>query len=248
MPNYNITSKINDYNHKFNYLCVFKLEKLKIYNIENEILFDFIWCDLMAEMIKSNIFKNRIKKYFAESDINHTTTTIFNLYYHIFSKLLVLNSNIKVKVSRFIKSIYSIPYIGIQIRVGNDDLNEIKFADEKDIDIMINLAKNCSKYAIWYITGDSQKYKNKLYKEYKNIILYSRNKTKHYAKYTKDFTVIIEHEILSKSKILIISKSTYGFTALLKSGLLLSKNKKKCYIINNRYIHEAKSYLLNKQW
>lgn len=241
VPNYNIISKADISKEKLNYICVFKLQKIKISFQNNKILFDYIWCDLLVEMMKSRIFKKNLKKYYLDNT-HDENNIIFYLYYQIFTKLLILNSNVKAKVNSFMNNFKSKPFIGIQLRVGNDDLHEYKRTGLQDIEIMINIAKNNRKYKFWYLTGDSQKYKNKLYKEYKNVIVYSRNKTKHYERFTKDATIIIEHEILSKSNFLIISKSTYSFTALLKSGLLLSNRKMYSYVIYNRSAYDLKKY------
>lgn len=243
VPNYNITANTYINKQKYYYICKFKLEKLQILFEDNNILFDYIWCDLLVQITQSEIFKRNIKRFLINTDINNKTYTIFNIYYQIFSKLLIINNNIKEKVSRFIDNFNINPSIGIQIRAG-EDVNERQFCDEKDVQMMINIAKRNSKYKKWFITGDSLKYKNKLCKEYKNVILYSQNKTKHYAHFAKDDTIIIEHEILSRTNILIISKSTYGFTALLKSGILLSGNNINSYIVNNKFAYDVKNYLI----
>lgn len=162
--------------------------------------------------------------------------------------MLIVNIKIKKNVNRFIHSFKSINFLGIQIRAGNDDLHERKISDEKDIEIMLNIAKSNKEYKIWYLTGDSQQYKRKLCKEYRKIKIYSNNKAKHYAKYTTDFTIIIEHEILSKSKFIIISKSTYGLTAFLKSGLLLYSRNNNSYIVSNRTSYKIMNYILYNTW
>lgn len=247
VPGYNITSTIHNNNQIANKICRFKIYKIeRLFNLNN-ILFDYIWCDLLVEMIKSERFIKNVKNYITNIENNKKYYIIFYIYYQIYNKLLIVNIYINEKVNRFIKSLYSYPFTGIQIRVGNDDLHERKFSDETDIDIMINLAKKSNEYKIWYVTGDSQRYKYKLFKKYKNVIIYTLNKTKHYDKHKTDYNIIIEHEILSKSKYLLISKSTYGITALLKSGLLLY-NIRNSYLINNRSSYDSKYFFLNISW
>lgn len=247
VPNYNITSSLDNNRLKVNKICRFKYEKIKrLINVDN-IIFDCLWCDLLVEMIKNEEFKRKIKQYITHIDIKWNFNTIFNIYYQIFSKLLIVNNFINRRVNQFINYKNYYPYTGIQIRVGNDDLHEPKFSDERDVKIMINLAGRSNKYNIWYLTGDSQRYKYKLRKKYKNIIMYSLNKSTHYDKHKTDYNIIIEHEILSKSKFLIISKSTFGITASLKSGLLLY-NEKNCFLINNKTAYDLKNYIINISW
>lgn len=156
--------------------------------------------------------------------------------------MLLINKYIRSRVNRFIRSFMLIPFVGIQIRVGNDDLNETKFLNASDVNLMMNIASNQNKYMKWYITGDSHIIKKKLCRRYKNIVVYSKNKTKHYAKHTTDISIVIEHEILSKSIFMIISKSTFGLTAVLKSGLMLNSKKSLCYEIKNGNIYNIKTY------
>lgn len=213
-------------------------------NFIDDIYFDYIPCDLVAITIKNENFRKSLKKYIKGRKINKNIDTVFYIYYQIFSKLLILNTKLKKKVKSFISILKNYPFIGIQIRLGNDELQEEKRSDEKDVELMINLAKKYKKYKMWYLTGDSQKLKKKLCQIYNNIIVYSLNKTKHYAKYTKDFSIIIEHEILSQSSVLIVSKSTYGFTASLKSGLLLNNGNKNIYVVNNSSFYDIRQYYI----
>lgn len=198
-------------------------------------------------MIKHNKFKRRLNYYIKDIKEKNEIYNVFFIYYQIFNKLLKVNSVIKKKISQFGNIFNNNHFTGIQIRVGNDDLHEKKFSDEKDVEIMIKLAKNSKYNKIWYLTGDSQRLKTILVKKYKNIIIYSHNVTKHYAKNTNDDTIVIEHEILAKSSLIIMSKSTYGLTASLKSGLLFS-NRNINYIVNNRSIYDIKYYMFNMSW
>lgn len=163
---------------------------------------------------------------------------VYEIYYLIFTKILVINHCISNTVNSFLKN-NNYKYIGIQIRVGNEDLNEKQFCDINDIYMMPKLANKSHIYKKWFLTGDSRRIKLNFSKTYKQIFTYSRNITKHYAKNLKDANIIIEHEILSKSSLLIISRSTYGLTALLKSGLLLKSNKVICYLIKRRQIYNV---------
>lgn len=145
---------------------------------------------------------------------------LFNIYYNIFTKLLVVKKYIENSVNKYLKhnNIYS--YIGLQIRIGNEDLKEKRISNTTDIDVMIEVAKKCG-YKKWYLTGDSKKIKIKLKNRYNQIFLYNTNITNHYNHNKRDYSIVIEHELLSRSNKLLISKSTYGLTALLKSGLLI---------------------------
>lgn len=191
-------------------------------NVQNKIFFDYIWCDVLVELMNSKSFYNKMKFIFTNYKEKEKSYIIFYLYHQIFTKVLKVNNNIMKQVNNFISKFHN-SYIGIQIRVGNADLKEKQFCTSTDIDIMLEFAKRNKNYKKWFVTGDSYKLKNKLKRIYKRIILFSKNITKHYAKNTKDSITILEHEILSKSNFIIISASTYGFTALLKSGLLLKK-------------------------
>lgn len=246
VPEYNISSILQNKERK-NIICPFKIERIKRFNQKNNIIFDYILCDLLVEIIKNKKFKGKLKYYIKGIEENNEIYNVFLIYYMIFNKLLKVNKVIKEKISQFTNTFKNNHFTGIQIRVGNDDLHEKKFSDEKDVEVMIKLAKRSKYYKIWYLTGDSQRLKTILVKEYKNIIIYSRNITKHYAKNTNDNTIVIEHEILSKSSSIIISKSTYGLTASLKSGLLLS-NRNINYIVNNRSTYDIKYFLFNMSW
>lgn len=244
IPNYNITSKIY-HNEKITRICPFKIDKLENINKNSSIYFHYIWCDLLVTIINNKIFQKNVKNYINHYDINNKQYTVFYIYHKIFNKMLIVNNIIKRQVNRFLNSIKIKSFIGIQIRVGNDELHERQILGERDVKIMVNIAKRFKKYKIWYLTGDSIKYKLALCKEYKNIIVYSYNKTKHYDKFRKDFTIIIEHEILSKASFLIVSKSTYGKTALLKSGLAITNLSN--IIINGKINDVKKEYFGNNQ-
>lgn len=153
--------------------------------------------------------------------------------------MLIVNKKITKCINDFTNSFHNINYIGIQIRLGNADLNEKQFSDLKDLDIMLEIAKKQRQIKKWFVTGDSYKLKIELQKMQNKIVLFSKNKTKHYNYNRKDYSTIIEHEILSKSVFIIISKSTYGLTALLKSGLLL-KNENLGYMIKKRNLYNVK--------
>lgn len=152
--------------------------------------------------------------------------------------MLIINKNVFKYVNDFVRKFHH-SYIGIQIRIGNADLNEKQFSNSTDVDMMLEIAKKKKLYRKWFITGDSYKLKMKLKRKYKNIILYTKNKTKHYANNRKDTSIIIEHEILCQSNFIIISESTYGLTALLKSGILL-EDESMGYEIKKGIIYDVK--------
>lgn len=195
-----------------------------------------MWCDLLYEIINDNSFHQSIK-YFIELNSKSRMHDIFYIYYKIFNEILIVNKHIERNINNILYSSRCIPYIGIQIRVGNEDLKEKQFSNDNDTDMMVGLAKKYVKYKRWFLTGDSQRLKIKLIKIYKQIFVYTTNLTKHYASNKKDVSIIIEHEILSKSKMLFISKSSYGLTAVLKSGLLLNSDDILCYVIKNGRVY-----------
>lgn len=173
--------------------------------------------------MKISFFYNKIKLYASIHKEKTDLYIIFYIYHQIFTKMLNVNKNISKDVKLFLSKSHE-SFIGIQIRIGNADLNEKQFSNSTDVDIMLRIAKKNKQYKKWFVTGDSFKLKRKLNKKYKNIFLFTKNKTKHYANNKKDSSIIIEHEILSKSNLIIISESTFGLTALLKSGILLKDN------------------------
>lgn len=168
---------------------------------------------------------------------------IYYLYFYIFNKLLLLHGSVNMKVKKFIK--FHNQFIGIQMRIGNSDLREGRVSTNSDVDLMIHLAlKNFSNIK-WFITGDSINLKRNLKKLYKNVIIYSANKTKHFNKYPNDPSIVIEHEILSKSSLFLISRSTYGLTSLLKSGRLLDYKTRKCFEIKKGKIYNIQDEFIN---
>lgn len=193
-------------------------------------------------MINSTKFNYRVKKYIKLYESKYSMKNVFYIYYKILNEVLIINEVIKKNVYKFIKKYNGISFIGIQIRVGNDDLREKQYMNSSDVDVMINLAKKNFKYKKWFLTADSQKLRIKLSKKYEKIITYSTNITLHYERSKKDSTIIIENEILSKSKLLIISKSTYGLIALLKSGLLLNDENNLAYEIKQGYSYNIPYY------
>lgn len=235
VPGYNIT--INKrINSKAHYICPFNIEMIKRIKENISILFDFIWCDILVKLIDNKIFYKNAKKYLFVNENKENRYNIFLIYYQIYTKLLITNRYISQKVYTFLNK-HSKKYIALQIRVGNEDLKESLQFDSYDMDLMIRLAKKSIKYNKWFLTGDSQRLKQNLSKKFIQIFLYTRNITKHYNNNRKDFNIIIEHEILSKASLFIISKSTYGLTAVLKSGLLLKSNKELCYEIKRSHIN-----------
>lgn len=237
VENYNITSKINT-NINSSYICPFNIKKIKTIQINYTISFHYIWCDILMEFINNKLFYKHLKQYVFLNKRKEKQFNVFYIYYHIFTKILITNHYITNNVNVFLKK-YSYKYIGMQIRVGNEDLKEVKFSDINDIYMMLRIAKESNQYKKWFVTGDSQRIKQNLSIVYKQIFLYSTNLTKHYAKNPKDFNIIVEHEILSKSSLLIISRSTFGLSALLKSGLLLKTNEVLCYVIKKRHIYNV---------
>lgn len=201
--------------------------------------FNYIWCDILFEIINDNLFQEKVNYYFKKYNSKSKMYDIFFIYYKIFNELVMLNKNIERNINSILHKSNFIPYIGIQIRIGNEDLKERQFSYSNDTDLMIRLAKKYVKYKKWFLTGDSQRLKLKLSKIYKQIFVYTTNITKHYAYNKKDFTIIIEHEILSKSSMLFISKSSYGLTAALKSGLLINSNDILCYEIKNGKLYKT---------
>lgn len=192
----------------------------------------------MVDIINNKKFHNNAKNYFNFFDIKNRVFTVFKIYYQIFNKMLIVNKLIKKQVYKFLKYFSTNSFIGIQIRAGNDELNEKKRIDARDVDIMVNMAKKYKKYKIWYLTGDSIKYKQILCRTFNNIVVYTNNRTNHYDKFKKDNRIIIEHEILSKAKFLIVSRSTFGKTALLKSGLALANLT---YVVTNGSVFDAQN-------
>lgn len=126
---------------------------------------NYIWCDLLVEIIKNKKFKGKLKYYIKGIEENNEIYNVFLIYYMIFNKLLKVNKVIKEKISQFTNTFNNNQFTGIQIRVGNDDLHEKKFSDEKDVEVMIKLAKRSKYYKIWYLTGDSQRFQTILSKE-----------------------------------------------------------------------------------
>lgn len=211
---------------------------------DKNIFFEYIWCDLLVELFDNKVYYNKIIKYISHYDIKSNSYMIFYIYHQIFTKILKINKNIINKVNKFVNTLHKKGYIGIQMRVGNADLNEKQYSDNKDIELMLNIAKRNSYYKIWFITGDSIKLKKELKRKYSEICLYSKNKTNHYKNNKKDSSIVIEHEILSKSNMIIISESTYGLTALLKSGIMLN-NGYLGYEIKKGRIYNVKSNFKN---
>lgn len=244
ISNYNITSNTT-FNVKRNRLCPFKNNMLEEIRQDKHIYFQYIWCDLLVEMININIFYKRVRYYIPKQYLSKKYQIIFYIYHQIFSKMLIVNMNIVRQVNKFISSFKLNKYIGIQIRVGNADLNEKQFSDIKDIEIMLNIASKQLKYKKWFLTGDSCLLKLKLSKMYKKIITFSYNKTNHYANHKRDSSIIVEHEILSRSSFLIISQSTYGLVAILKSGLLLNEVGSISFVIKRGRITNILKYFRN---
>lgn len=242
IPTYNITpvnKKLSVYKKlKLYSICPCKANMFNKIQNQRNISFNYIWCDILIELFHDNLFKRNMKRYILKYESKNRMNDIFSIYYKIFTDIIIINKCISNQVTYFLKKYYNTPYIGIQIRVGNEDLKERQFSNKTDIDMMIILANKFVKYKKWFITGDSQRLKLKLSKMYKNIFLYNSNITKHYAKYPKDSTIIIEHEILSKSKFLIISRSSYGLTSVLKSGLLLNSKNNDCFEIKKGNIYK----------
>lgn len=241
MYNYNITCDTNITVER-NSICPFKVNKLTKIHIDKHIYFHYIWCDILVELISNRMFYRKIKNYIPKEYINEKLKIIFFIYHQIFNQILIVNNNIIKHVNKFNKY-YNNKYIGIQIRVGNADLNEKQFSDSNDVNLMLNISSQHLEYGKWFLTCDSLKLKIKLNKEYSKIIFFSKNKTLHYNNHKTDSSVIIENEILSKSSFLIISQSTYGLVALLKSGLLLKESENFSFIIK-----KGKIYNVNKHF
>lgn len=242
IPNYKITSRDNR-KRVFLNLCPFKIKKLNMIMLKSNLSLKYIWCDLLQEITKNNIFKKRINKYLFTYKRNYLFN-IFYIYYVIFSKIININNNIRNKVELFLKNRKLVKYSGIQIRMGNGDLKEKQNMNSSDLITIVNMIKNNKRYSKWYVTGDSKEIKVKLAKIFKNIYLFSTNITKHYIENMKDYSIIVEHEILSKSNFFIISRSTYGLTALLKSGILLLKENLS-YEIKNGKSYNIKDEFFN---
>lgn len=231
-------------NTKYIKICPFDVNRFyEVKRIKN-IYFSYIWCDVLLPLISNNTFNRKINKLILASNKNDRIFNFFYIYNYIFTKLLIVKRDIKNKVNSYITK-FNRNFIGLQMRLGNHDLKEKQFSNFNDTRLIIREAKKCKKYKRWFLTGDSQILKNKLSKIYKNIFLYTTNITKHYAKYKSDSSIIIEHEILSKSKFMIISRSTFGLTALLKSKLLLDKSSHNCLEITNGMIYEITNNFSN---
>lgn len=230
--NYNITTTILK-RVKYKKICPFNKEIFDTIQDIKNFTFDIIWCDLLYEMINNSKFKRNIHQYIYRNKRINSINYIFYIYYIIFTKVVVVNKHITNSVLNFQKSHNYYQYYGMQIRVGNEDLKEKQFLFENDTDMLLKIIKSNNKYKKWFLTGDSQQLKLNFSKTYPNIFVYTTHKAKHYAFNKKDSTIIIEHELLSKSNQLYISKSTFGLTAALKSGLLINTNHNLCYEIKN---------------
>lgn len=241
---YNITSSTTA-NVSRNILCPFHINTLNQIKKNKHIYFQYIWCDLLVGLIREKLFYNKMKYFIPKQYIKKEHQMIFYIYHYIFNKILMVNRNIRINVDRFINNLNSKRFIGIQIRVGNADLNEKQYTNSYDINLMMKIACKNEKYKKWFLTGDSYKLKINLCRMYDRIIIYSKNKTLHYASHKKDSSVIIEHEILSRSKLLIISQSTYGLVALLKSGLLLQDKENISYEIKKGRVYDMKENFKN---
>lgn len=198
---------------------------------KKNLLFNNLWCDLLVEIVNHARFRKSIKNYILIDNNMNKMFDIFYIYYIIFTKILIVNKHITKYVNLFLKKYNYNSFSGLQIRVGNEDLKEKQYLYKNDTDIIIKILKKNNKQKKWFITGDSQRLKLQLCKICKNIIVYTTNITNHYKKNKKDSTIIIEHEILTKSQYFIISKSSYGLTAVLKSGLLTNSYEDLCFEI-----------------
>lgn len=81
---------------------------------------------------------------------------------------------------------------------------------------MINVSFSKFNNKLWFVTGDSQKTKRRICAMYNKTYVYTTAKAKHYDRCRADSTTIIEHEILAKSRYMIISKSTFWFNCFTK--------------------------------
>lgn len=194
-------------------------------------MFSNLWCDLLVEIINHSKFRRNIKNYMLLDNNKNKMIDIFYIYYVIFNKILIVNDYITKDVNSFLKKYNCNLFCGIQIRVGNEDLKEKQYLYKNDTDLIVEMIKKNKKQKKCFLTGDSQRLKLQLSKMYKHIFVYTTNKTNHYKKNKKDSTIIIEHEILTKSHYFIISQSSYGLTAVLKSGLLTNSNEGLCFEI-----------------
>lgn len=239
IKDYKITTAVQ-YNGKLTSFCPSNVNTITTTKKERNMYLDYLWCDLIYDLLDNNRFKKNLEKY-VDVEINEKLNTLFTLYYHIFNNILKVKENILSKSNSFITKLNNQPFVGIQVRVGNEDIREQAFSDKDDIEVMFNLLKEKFFEKTWYVTGDSQKTKKKLCEMKKNVYVYTNEKAKHYERCTTDATIIIEHEILSKSSYMVISKSTYGFTALLKSGIFLRKDYNLSYEITRRNAYDVKS-------
>lgn len=238
MKKYNIVSH-NKPNGIFLWLCPSDLNKLKnMKNKENIAIFGYIWCDLIYDLIQIPEFKRNSKKYLYNGKSTNNIDIIANIYYHILNNLLVVNKVIKKSVNNFFYKFNTKPFVGVQIRVGNDDLKERIFSKENDVELMKVTLEKYYRNLKWFLTTDSQKLKLEFCNKYNNTIAYTKQKANHFDKYRNDATIVIEFEILSKSSYMIISKSTFGFTAFLKSGLLKRRMNNLSFLIANSSIHD----------
>lgn len=155
---------------------------------------------------------------------------------------MLVKKDISLYVNKYLSRIGKEPFAGVQIRVGNDDLREKEFSKSCDIELIINTLISSFKHLKWFVTGDSQKIKLELCRKFKQVNIFSKEKAAHYEKFKRDINIIIEHEILSKATILIISKSTFGLTALLKSGVLHKKYSNASYEVTNNKTYSVKKY------
>lgn len=249
VDNYNITYD-NSETVKRYIVCPFKINRLNRIHKDKHIYFNYIWCDILVELISNNIFYKKVKKYIPKKYMNKKFKIVFFIYHQIFNHILIVNKNIIRHVNHFIKCFNSKYYIGIQIRVGNAELKEKQFSDQNDVNLMLNIASQHTEYKKWFLTGGSYKLKIKLSKKYNRIIIFSKNKTLHYNNHKKDTSAIVENEILSKSKFIIISQSTYGLVALLKSGLLLKEIKNLSFLIKKGKIFNVNEYFkdITSKW
>lgn len=235
LPSYNIVTNIPTPSI-LKLICPLNITMLKSgYNIS----FNYIWCDLLYETIERSYYFKFIKKYIDLKGHVSKMINIYQIYYLIFSNFLIVNKKVNDIVKNYLYKNKIFSYVSLQIRLGNEDLKEHRMSNFSDIKEMIEIAKKC-KYKKWYVTGDSIRKKLYLKCLYKQIFLYSTDYTRHYKNNRKNYTIVVEHEILSRSKVMIISPSTYGLTALLKSGLLLS-SKDLSYVVKGGKAYNMKN-------
>lgn len=241
---YKITSQIHYYGKLYK-LCPSDLEMLKNLKIEEKLYFSYFWCDLIYDLMDIEKFKLNVHKYIPNIKIKEKLYNVFYIYHYILNTILFVNKNIESDVKKFVDKYKHNPYVGVQIRVGNEDIGEQAFSDKNDIEVMTCLLNKTFKNKLWFVTGDSQKTKLKLCETYKNVFVYSKEKAKHYERSKRDLSIIIEHEILSKSSFMVISKSTFGLTALLKSGIFLNSHKNSSYEITRCKAYDVKNNFRN---